>query len=158
MGLNDSMKFIGGFFDFDGQEGAEEDVDNNKNEDIIGEPLEIDDKEDEQPVEWPRKTSKYMTKYERAQILGTRALQISMNAPVMVELEGETDPLKLPASGSETESLHTLGSDCWDLKISPFNLVSDFNFVFYFGFGLAMNRGQKGVKQNLDLQDAPASP
>ncbi|XLU26930.1 hypothetical protein S245_062996, partial [Arachis hypogaea] len=51
-----------------------------------------------------------------------------MNAPVMVELEGETDPLKLPASGSETESLHTLGSDCWDLKISPFNLVSDFNF------------------------------
>ena len=26
-------------------------------------------------------------------MLGTRALQISMNAPVMVELEGETDPL-----------------------------------------------------------------
>merc|ERR1711865_860069 len=38
-------------------------------------------------------TTKYMTKYERARILGTRALQISMNAPVMVELEGETDPL-----------------------------------------------------------------
>jgi len=34
-----------------------------------------------------------MTKYERARILGTRALQISMNAPVMVELAGETDPL-----------------------------------------------------------------
>ncbi|XLS93910.1 hypothetical protein HN51_069918, partial [Arachis hypogaea] len=75
--------------------GAEEDVDNNKNEDITGEPLEIDDKEDEQPMERPRKTSKYMTKYERARILGTRALQISMNAPVMVELEGETDPLKI---------------------------------------------------------------
>ncbi|RYR04620.1 hypothetical protein Ahy_B06g084394 [Arachis hypogaea] len=133
MGLNDSIKFIGGFFDFDGQEGAEEDVDNNKNEDITGEPLEIDDKEDEQPVEWPRKTSKYMTKYERARILGTHALQISMNAPVMVELEGETDPLKI----------HIL-----------FELLC----VFYFGFGLAMNRGQKGVKQNLDLQDAPASP
>jgi DNA-directed RNA polymerase I, II, and III subunit RPABC2 len=28
-------------------------------------------------------------------VLGTRALQISMNAPVMVELEGETDPLKI---------------------------------------------------------------
>jgi len=42
-----------------------------------------------------RKTSKYMTKYERARILGTRALQISMNAPVMVELEGETDPLEV---------------------------------------------------------------
>ena len=42
-----------------------------------------------------RVTSKYMTKYERARILGTRALQISMNAPVMVEIEGETDPLKI---------------------------------------------------------------
>ncbi|CAK9318297.1 unnamed protein product [Citrullus colocynthis] len=39
--------------------------------------------------------SKFMTKYERARILGTRALQISMNAPVMVELEGETDPLEI---------------------------------------------------------------
>jgi len=27
--------------------------------------------------------------------LGTRALQISMNAPIMVELEGETDPLQI---------------------------------------------------------------
>ena len=42
-----------------------------------------------------RITTKYMTKYERARILGTRALQISMNAPVMVELEGETDPLQI---------------------------------------------------------------
>ena len=40
-------------------------------------------------------TTPYMTKYERARILGTRALQISMNAPVMVELEGETDPLQI---------------------------------------------------------------
>eukprot|EP00736_Rhodelphis_marinus_P010731 Rmarinus@m.7844 len=42
-----------------------------------------------------RQTTKYMTKYERARILGTRALQISMNAPVMVDLEGETDPLQI---------------------------------------------------------------
>lgn len=42
-----------------------------------------------------RVTTPYMTKYERARILGTRALQISMNAPVMVELEGETDPLTI---------------------------------------------------------------
>ncbi|EDV20593.1 uncharacterized protein TRIADDRAFT_50973 [Trichoplax adhaerens] len=42
-----------------------------------------------------RTTQPYMTKYERARILGTRALQISMNAPVMVELEGETDPLQI---------------------------------------------------------------
>ena len=40
-------------------------------------------------------TTKYMTKYERARILGTRALQISMNAPVMVDIEGLTDPLKI---------------------------------------------------------------
>ncbi|KAJ2766420.1 DNA-directed RNA polymerases I, II, and III subunit RPABC2 [Coemansia nantahalensis] len=39
-----------------------------------------------------RITTPYMTKYERARILGTRALQISMNAPVMVEPDGESDP------------------------------------------------------------------
>lgn len=42
-----------------------------------------------------RITTQYLTKYERARVLGTRALQISMNAPVMVDLEGETDPLKI---------------------------------------------------------------
>ncbi|GAA6029563.1 hypothetical protein JCM8097_000939 [Rhodosporidiobolus ruineniae] len=40
-----------------------------------------------------RVTTPYMTKYERARILGTRALQISMNAPVLVDLQGESDPL-----------------------------------------------------------------
>ncbi|KAL8126376.1 DNA-directed RNA polymerases II, IV and V subunit 6A-like [Apium graveolens] len=79
-------------------EGAEEDVDADANkDDDIADPLLADgeDKQPEEPVERPRKTSKYMTKYERARILGTRALQISMNAPVMVELEGETDPLEI---------------------------------------------------------------
>ncbi|CAG9800408.1 unnamed protein product [Chironomus riparius] len=42
-----------------------------------------------------RITTKYMTKYERARVLGTRALQIAMCAPIMVELEGETDPLQI---------------------------------------------------------------
>ena len=42
-----------------------------------------------------RITSRFMTKYERARILGTRALQISMNAPVMVDIGGMTDPLKI---------------------------------------------------------------
>ncbi|GMY29924.1 DNA-directed RNA polymerases II, IV and V subunit 6A-like [Fagus crenata] len=76
------------------EEGAEEDLENNANEDV---PLEVEgeEKEEREPAERPRKTSKYMTKYERARILGTRALQISMNAPVMVELEGETDPLEI---------------------------------------------------------------
>ncbi|CAM9721426.1 unnamed protein product [Discosporangium mesarthrocarpum] len=52
---------------------------------VDAEPKEIDN----------RVTTKYMTKYERARILGTRALQISMNAPVMVDIENETDPLKI---------------------------------------------------------------
>ncbi|PHU06800.1 DNA-directed RNA polymerases II, IV and V subunit 6A [Capsicum chinense] len=77
-------------------EGAEIEEDNANNDDIpdplLGEGAE---KTEQEPVERPRKTSKFMTKYERARILGTRALQISMNAPVMVELEGETDPLEI---------------------------------------------------------------
>ena len=55
-------------------------------------------------------TTPYLTKYERARVLGTRALQIryvrailsrnahalrSMNAPVLVPLEGETDALQI---------------------------------------------------------------
>lgn len=59
-----------------GQEGVEEDADNDNNEDDKGEPIETEDKEEQEPVERPRKTSKFMTKYERARILGTRALQI----------------------------------------------------------------------------------
>ncbi|XP_073017563.1 DNA-directed RNA polymerases II, IV and V subunit 6A-like [Primulina eburnea] len=76
-------------------EGAEVEEDNN-NEDTP-DPIEGDgdEKQEQVPIARPRKTSKYMTKYERARILGTRALQISMNAPVMVELEGETDPLEI---------------------------------------------------------------
>jgi DNA-directed RNA polymerase I, II, and III subunit RPABC2 len=42
-----------------------------------------------------RMSTPYMTKYEKARILGTRALQISMNAPIMVDLLGETDPLQI---------------------------------------------------------------
>ncbi|CAJ2671394.1 DNA-directed RNA polymerases II, IV and V subunit 6A-like isoform X2 [Trifolium pratense] len=77
------------------EEGAEEEDPDKQNDDLDAEPIETEDKEADQPVERPRRTSKYMTKYERARILGTRALQISMNAPVMVELEGETDPLEI---------------------------------------------------------------
>lgn len=42
-------------------------------------------------------TTRYLTKYERARLLGTRALQLSMNAPPLVELDGETDPLAIAA-------------------------------------------------------------
>ncbi|KAL5211003.1 hypothetical protein ABZP36_006626 [Zizania latifolia] len=77
------------------EEGAEEELENNNEDapdDVVGAEGEEKDQEKTQRL---RKTSKYMTKYERARILGTRALQISMNAPVMVELEGETDPLEI---------------------------------------------------------------
>lgn len=42
-----------------------------------------------------RITTPYLTKYERARVLGARALQLAMSAPVMVELNGERDPLKI---------------------------------------------------------------
>lgn len=80
-----------GMDDYDAiQDEGEEDHDNE-------EPIEVLTQGDEGhaiPM-GERTTTPYMTKYERARILGTRALQISMGAPVMVELEGETDPLKI---------------------------------------------------------------
>lgn len=36
-----------------------------------------------------------MTKFEKARVLGTRALQISQSAPIMVDFQGEEDPLKI---------------------------------------------------------------
>lgn len=43
-----------------------------------------------------RITTRFLTKYEKARIIGARALQISKNAPVMVDIEaGEWDPLKI---------------------------------------------------------------
>lgn len=71
-------------------EEAEEDNENEENIEILPQTEEEHAIPSEQ-----RTTTPYMTKYERARVLGTRALQISMGAPVMVELEGETDPLKI---------------------------------------------------------------
>merc|ERR1712156_116308 len=42
-----------------------------------------------------RQTSPFMTRFEKARVLGTRALQLANGAPVNVEIEGETDPLKI---------------------------------------------------------------
>ena len=52
-----------------------------------------------------RVTTPYLTKYERARILGTRAIQLrllyflrfihSMNAPPMVEVTDQTDTLQI---------------------------------------------------------------
>ncbi|EOY23109.1 DNA-directed RNA polymerase II subunit protein isoform 4, partial [Theobroma cacao] len=89
-------------------EGAEEDLENNNNDDVPVEPIETEEKEEHDSKDKIRKTSKYMTKYERARILGTRALQISMNAPVMVELEGESDPLEVNCHEGASRAENTL--------------------------------------------------
>eukprot|EP00918_Siedleckia_nematoides_P069783 GHVU01152165.1.p1 GENE.GHVU01152165.1~~GHVU01152165.1.p1 ORF type:complete len:127 (+),score=31.70 GHVU01152165.1:48-428(+) len=81
-------------FDDDDLELAEEPLD--EPEEIRDDGDTIDVLPAEKKVEpHKRTTTPYMTKYERARILGTRALQIAMCAPVMVELEGETDPLQI---------------------------------------------------------------
>eukprot|EP00245_Coleochaete_scutata_P002727 TRINITY_DN13779_c0_g1_i1.p1 TRINITY_DN13779_c0_g1~~TRINITY_DN13779_c0_g1_i1.p1 ORF type:complete len:141 (-),score=46.21 TRINITY_DN13779_c0_g1_i1:308-730(-) len=77
-------------------EGDLEAKEDEEEEHVEGEPhVEILEEEPQSMPNQIRRTTKYMTKYERARVLGTRALQISMNAPVMVELEGETDPLEI---------------------------------------------------------------
>jgi len=42
-----------------------------------------------------RTTTRFMTKYEKARVLGTRALQISLGAPITVEAGALTDPLRI---------------------------------------------------------------
>ena len=39
------------------------------------------------PKESTLLTIRYLTKYERARLLGTRALQISLNAPILVDID-----------------------------------------------------------------------
>uniref|UniRef100_A0A2R5LLL4 DNA-directed RNA polymerases I, II, and III subunit RPABC2 n=2 Tax=Ornithodoros TaxID=6937 RepID=A0A2R5LLL4_9ACAR len=84
---------VGGGDDFDDVEEDEnlDEIDQNDEENI-----ELIQASDGQPQQNQKRiTTMYMTKYERARVLGTRALQIAMCAPVMVELEGETDPLQI---------------------------------------------------------------
>ena len=74
-------------------------------EDVEQEQNEYDEKVDVEMIpadEIPREpqkervTTRFLTKYEKARIIGARALQISKNAPIMVEIEpGEWDPLKI---------------------------------------------------------------
>ncbi|KAJ1996674.1 DNA-directed RNA polymerases I, II, and III subunit RPABC2 [Coemansia thaxteri] len=70
----------------------EDDVDMETHEQDESAEIFLSDKTAEPTPAGERITTPYMTKYERARILGARALQISMNAPVMVELDGESDP------------------------------------------------------------------
>ncbi|XP_052087061.1 DNA-directed RNA polymerases I, II, and III subunit RPABC2-like [Mytilus californianus] len=82
-----------------------DDLDDDIDEEPLDEPIDGEDQDNieiipathqvQQIERHKRITTPYMTKYERARVLGTRALQIAMCAPVMVELEGETDPLQI---------------------------------------------------------------
>eukprot|EP00835_Amoeboradix_gromovi_P002102 NODE_111_length_19413_cov_0.323703.p10 type:complete len:135 gc:universal NODE_111_length_19413_cov_0.323703:3460-3864(+) len=72
---------------------AVEEFDGMRIEDILA--LVSRDEDSNVEVENEKTTTPFMTKYEKARILGTRALQISMNAPVLVDTAGETDPLKI---------------------------------------------------------------
>ncbi|KAL5556895.1 hypothetical protein UlMin_039131 [Ulmus minor] len=93
--IEERTQFFFFFFFFFG-EGAEEEIENN-NDEIPGDAIETEEKEEQAPKGCPQKTYKFMTKYERARILGSQicSLVCNMNAPVMVELEGEIDPLEL---------------------------------------------------------------
>ncbi|KAF9607537.1 hypothetical protein IFM89_036899, partial [Coptis chinensis] len=130
------------------EEAVEEDVENNNNnnnnnEDIPDSLLGDDgEKEGQKTVQKDRKTSKYMTKYERARILGTRALQISMNAPVMVEFEGETDLLEFLSEymdNAENEqellnkTVHSIFSD-FMTKVTKFDEMVSVSNKFLVGF------------------------
>jgi DNA-directed RNA polymerases I, II, and III subunit RPABC2 len=42
-----------------------------------------------------RKTTRFLTKYEKARVLGTRAHQLSLGAPPMIQPGSETDPLEI---------------------------------------------------------------
>jgi DNA-directed RNA polymerase I, II, and III subunit RPABC2 len=91
------------YSDVDLDEFNEGDLEMEKDEDEIdliepGEEVPVKGvKEPHQPYHGKERiTTKFLTKYEKARIIGARALQISKNAPIMVEIEpGEWDPLKI---------------------------------------------------------------
>lgn len=75
----------------------DQDMANNQGEGREHEEIQEENEDPDRPQgseNTERIATPFMTKYERARILGTRAMQISKNAPVFVELEPhETDPL-----------------------------------------------------------------
>lgn len=89
--------------DVEGEEGEGEEMEDPQLD--FEDRVEIDHRDDAERLADPSKmrarsvaervTTPFLTKYERARILGTRALQISMNAPILVQVEGEVDPLRI---------------------------------------------------------------
>ncbi|CRG99894.1 DNA-directed RNA polymerase subunit I, putative [Plasmodium relictum] len=91
--MNDDDEYIGDEF---GQGIDSDDGDNYDNDiDIITDNQIKKDKSDYENSEGNddsiRITSPYLTKYEKARIIGTRALQISLNAPLTIPIETQND-------------------------------------------------------------------
>jgi DNA-directed RNA polymerase I, II, and III subunit RPABC2 len=42
-----------------------------------------------------KQTSKILSRFERTRLIGTRAVQIAMNSPPVIDTKGETDALKI---------------------------------------------------------------
>ena len=74
-------------------------------------------------------TNPYITKYEKARILGVRATQISMNSPVMVDTDGMTDPLKIAIKEFQEKKIPLIirrclpNGDYEDWKLSEFKFL-----------------------------------
>ena len=74
-------------------------------------------------------TNPYITKYEKARILGIRATQISMNSPVMVNTDGITDPLKIAIKEFQEKKIPLIirrylpSGDYEDWKLSEFKFL-----------------------------------
>ena len=94
--------------DDDGSVGAEDSFNDEFNEGEVEEKeeeqqdlefIEVGEQNVKEMASQPSKervTTRFLTKYEKARIIGARALQISKNAPIMVEPKlGEWDPLKI---------------------------------------------------------------
>lgn len=87
-----------GSFNEEFNEGDLEEKEEQEQQDLefieVGEHAQVA-KEPTQPAK-EKITTRFLTKYEKARIIGARALQISKNAPIMVEPKpGEWDPLKI---------------------------------------------------------------
>lgn len=78
-----------------------------------------------------RTTTKFLTKYEKARVLGARALQISRNAPIMIPLDpGVWDPLEIAQKELEAGKIPFIirrflpNNTYEDVKVSELNIES----------------------------------
>ena len=82
-------------------------------------------------TEEERTTTNFLTKYEKARVLGARALQISRNAPIMIPLEpGIWDPLEIAQRELEARKIPFIirrylpNNTYEDVKVSELNIES----------------------------------